>query len=467
MTTDSYLAIDIGASGGRHILGWLDNGRLLLEEIHRFTNGMEQMDGYLCWDVDKIFDEVLTGLKKCNDIGKIPTSVGIDTWGVDYILLDGVGNRIDPTIAYRDDRTAGMNAEVYKCVSKEELYKLTGIQKMMYNTIFQLMAAKIKTPQILDEAEHMLFMPDYLHYKLCGVMKNEYTIASTSGMLNASDKKWDDEIIDRCKFPRKLFGELVPAGTKLGNLTDEVKKAVGFDCEVVMPPSHDTASAFLAVPAKSENAVYISSGTWSLIGVERAEPICSEASRVADFTNEGGYNYRYRYLKNIMGLWILQSVHKEIGGDMNYSDLVGLARASSYDGIFDVNEERFLSPKSMVQAVRSAFSERNQVEPKSLGDFVRCICRSLALAYAEAIKGLSVLTGTEYEVINVIGGGSQNDFLNEMTAKASGLPVYAGPVEGTALGNIASQMIAFGELSGPEEARNIIMQSFDIRKIVM
>jgi len=346
------------------------------------------------------------------------------------------------------------------------LYERAGIQKMLINTIYQLMAVKVKTPQHLEKAAHLLMMPDYLHYKLSGVIKNEYTIASTSGLLNAKSKKWDDEIISRCGFPGGIFGEIVPAGTILGGFTDEIKKAVGFDCTVIMPPSHDTASAFLAVPAKSENSVYISSGTWSLMGVELPDPITSEAGRTANFTNEGGYNYRYRYLKNIAGLWLLQSVQKEDGGGTDYSGLVLMARESGCDSVIDVNDERFTAPESMTAAIRDACRECGQAEPKSLGDLARCIFKSLAASYVRTKDDLESLTGIDFDCVNIIGGGSQNEYLNQLSASACGLPVYAGPTEGTALGSIVSQMIALGVLPDLDSAREIIRRSFDIREVM-
>jgi len=464
MANTFHLAIDIGASSGRHILGWLEDGRLHTEEVHRFPNGMKKIDGSLCWDVEALFNEILAGLKKCAEVGKIPASAAIDTWGVDFVLLDKHGKLAGPAVAYRDNRTDGMDLEVRKYISESELYSRAGIQDMLINTIYQLMAVKTLTPQYLGNAAHLLMMPDYLHYRLCGVMKNEYTIASTSSLINAESKDWDDEIISRCGFPREIFKEIVPAGTIPGGFTDEVKRAAGFDCKVIMPPSHDTASAFLAVPAKSKNSVYISSGTWSLMGVELSEPITTEASRVANFTNEGGFDYRYRYLKNIAGLWLIQSVHKEIGNGIGYAELVELARASACDSIFEVNDERFTAPESMVAAIREACLESGQNEPQTLGDFGRCIFRSLAESYAMTMRALQDLTGTKYDCVNIIGGGSQNEYLNQLAADACGIPVYAGPTEGTALGNIAAQMIALGVLPDYKAARDVIRQSFEIKE---
>ena len=464
MNSSVHLAIDIGASGGRHILGWLENGRLYTEEVYRFPNGMTQMGEHLCWDVEVIFSEILTGLKKCSELGKIPASVGIDTWGVDFVLVDSEGNRTGPSVAYRDVRTDGMDAEVYKHISEAELYERTGIQKMIINTIYQIMAAKQQTPQYFDGAKHLLFTPDYLHYRLSGVMRTEYTIASTSNLINAVSKTWDMEIINRCGFPAELFGEIVPAGTILGSFTEEVKQAVGFDAKVIMPPSHDTASAFLAVPTKSDRSVYISSGTWSLVGVELPSPITNETSRAAHITNEGGYEYRYRYLKNIAGLWLLQCVRKEIGDGIEYAELVEMARKSNCYAIFDVNDERFTAPLSMVQAISDACSDAGQAAPKSLSDFARSIFRSLSVSYANTVKDLEALTGKTFDSVNIIGGGSQNEYLNELTASACSMKVYAGPVEGSALGNITAQMISMGILPDLNSARKVIRHSFDIRE---
>ena len=466
-----FLAVDVGASNGRHILGRLEDGCIRLEEVHRFANGMKHIEGHLCWDVDELFSEILTGLRKCAQLGKTPVSVGIDTWGCDFILLDSNGSRVGPAVAYRDSRTDGIDADVSKLITEPELYARTGIQRQLFNTIYQLMALKTKTPHILEKAARFLMMPDYLHYRLSGVMKTEYTDATTTGLVNAASKNWDDEVIARCGFPRKLFGEIVPAGTALGGLAEDVRQSVGFDCTVFLPPTHDTASAFLAVPAKSDSAVYISSGTWSLMGVELTEPITSEASRAANLTNEGGYEYRFRFLKNIMGLWILQSVHKEIGGGLSFPELTALAEASDCDCIFDVNEECFFSPDSMVETVRKACRDipangAKGKPPQSPGDFARCILRSLASSYAQTALELQSLTGKSFSSINIIGGGSENGFLNKMTAIACGLPVYAGPAEGTALGNIASQMIGHGILPSLEEARKIINRSFNIREVL-
>ena len=310
-----YLGIDIGASSGRHILGHLENGKMILEEVHRFPNGMKEVpqgDGVeKVWDVDELFRQIKIGMKKCADLGKIPESVGIDTWGVDFVLLDAQGNRLGNAVGYRDGRTRDMDKEVYKYIPESDLYARTGIQKQMFNTIYQLMALKMKRPEFLEKAETLLMIPDYFHYLLSGKVATEYTNATTGQLISPATKDWDWELIELLGYPKRMFQTIVTPGTVLGQLTEEVQKEVGYNCKVVAPATHDTGSAVIAVPTDSDNALYISSGTWSLMGVELPEANCSKESEVHNLTNEGGYDYRYRYLKNIMGLWMIQSVKKQ------------------------------------------------------------------------------------------------------------------------------------------------------------
>ena len=455
---DYYLAIDIGASSGRHILGHMDGGYLRTEEIHRFANGMADKDGHLCWDLETLFAEVLNGLKKCAALDKIPVSVGIDTWGVDFVLLDAGGKIIGDAVAYRDSRTKGCDAEVGKVISDQELYARTGIQKQIINTVYQLTALKAQDG-VLEKAASMLMIPDYMHYLLCGVKKTEYTNATTTGLVNAAQKNWDYELIERCGFPKGIFCEIVQPGTPLGGFTEAIRDIVGFSCEVVLPPTHDTAGAFLSVPATSRLPVYISSGTWSLMGVETAAPITSEESREANFTNEGAYGGRYRYLKNIMGLWMIQSARGELVAGIEYEQMIKLAKSSEFQGTVNVNSPRFLAPKSMLDAVREECRETGQPRPANTGDILKCIYASLALSYSQTLKELERLTDSRYTIINVVGGGCGDVYLNELTAKACGLPVRAGPSEGTAIGNIISQMLRAGELSGVENARRVVRAS--------
>ena len=316
-----FLAIDIGASSGRHILGHLENGKMVLEEMHRFPNGNVKKDGELTWDINGLFEEILTGMKKCKEAGKIPVSVGIDTWAVDIVLLDEKDERIGNAVGYRDSGTRGMDLEVYKAIPEEELYARTGIQKQIFNTIYQIKAWQIHKPELLERAKTMLMVPDYLHFRLSGVKATEYTNATTTQLVSPDTKTWDFDLINRLNYKPSLFQPVILPGTCLGRLTEELQKLVGFDCNVVVPATHDTGSAVMAVPVKNgeeEDILYISSGTWSLMGTELMEANCSAESKARNFTNEGGYDYRFRYLKNIMGLWMIQSVKKEIGEGLGF-----------------------------------------------------------------------------------------------------------------------------------------------------
>lgn len=299
-----YLAIDIGASSGRHILGHMEDGKMVLEEIYRFPNGMQKQDGEKVWDIEALFEAVLAGMKKCRELGKIPVSVGIDTWAVDFVLLDKDDQRIGNAVAYRDDRTKGMDEEVYRTVPEEELYASTGIQKQIFNSIYQLMAWKKKKPEQLEKAETLLMIPDYLNFLLSGVKAQEYTNATTTQLVNPETGDWNREMIQKLGYPEKIFLPIREPGTVIGRLKKEIQEQVGFDCEIVLPATHDTGSAVVAVPSNEEHVLYISSGTWSLMGTELKEADCGTEAMQHNFTNEGGYNRRYRFLKNIMGLWM-------------------------------------------------------------------------------------------------------------------------------------------------------------------
>lgn len=457
-----YLAIDIGASSGRHILAHLEDGRMVLEEVHRFPNGMVEKDGENVWDVDELFAQIKLGLKKCGELGKIPVSVGVDTWGVDFVLLDESGERIGNAVAYRDGRTKGMDEEVYKIISEDELYARTGIQKAIFNTIYQLMALKVKKPEQLAKAKTMLLMPDYFHYMLSGVAATEYTEATTGQLVSPDTKDWDMELIERLGYPKRIFRRMVTPGTVLGDLTEEVQAEVGFNCKVVEPATHDTGSAVIAVPTDSDDALYISSGTWSLMGTELAEANCSPESKASNLTNEGGYDYRFRYLKNIMGLWMIQSVKKEIGGDLGFGEICEMASKCSIASIVDCNDDRFLAPANMTKEVRDACRESGQQVPEGLAEVASVIYNSLAKCYAKTIKQIEGITGKTYDKIHIVGGGSNADYLNRLTARATGIPVYAGPTEATAIGNIAAQMMTAGELADLKAARACVFASFPI-----
>ena len=458
-----YLAVDIGASSGRHILAHLEDGRMQLEEIHRFPNGMVRRQGHLAWDLIQLFEEIKRGMIKCKEMGKIPESVGIDSWGVDYALIDREGRRLGEAYGYRDQRTDGADELVYKKISEDQLYARTGIQKQSFNTIYQLAADQTMRPQILEQADAMLMIPDYFHFLLSGVKAQEYTNATTGQLVDPKSRNWDWDLIDRLGYPRRIFQPMTKPGTCIGELLPEVQEEIGFNCKIVLPASHDTASAVMAVPSQDGNLLYISSGTWSLMGTELEEANCSPESRAANFTNEGGYNDRFRYLKNIMGLWMIQSVRKEIAPDMSFAEICRLAEKEKIKSLVDANNPRFLAPASMAREVQTACEEKGQEVPQGIGQLASVIYNSLAVCYGRTIQELEAVNGVSYERIHVVGGGANADYLNQLTARATGREVLAGPTEATAIGNILAQMIAAGQVEDLQAGRKLIRDSFEIR----
>lgn len=465
-----YLAVDIGASSGRHILAHMEQGRIVLEEMHRFPNQMFEKDGELCWDVEQLFREIKVGMRACADAGKIPVSMGVDTWGVDFVLLDADGGRIGNAVAYRDKRTDGVDEWVYQVVPEQELYHRTGIQKQNFNTIYQLMALQRKKREELGQAKALLMIPDYFHYLLTGIMASEYTIATTSQLINPGTKKWDMELIRALGFNEEIFQEIRQPGSILGELKEEIRKEVGFNCKVVLPAEHDTASAVMAVPAcgeeVGESILYISSGTWSLLGTELSTADCSEQSRIYNFTNEGGYGYRFRYLKNIMGLWMIQSVKREIGAGYSFAEICAMAEGRQIASVVDCNAQRFLNPGNMTQEIRKACGESGQQVPQDLAETAAVIYRSLAICYAQEVWKLGELTGKQFSQIHIIGGGANADYLNRLTAQTAGMRVLAGPAEATATGNAVAQMIADGVWEDLGKARECVYRSFPVRRFL-
>ena len=364
-----HLAIDIGASSGRHILGWIENGKLLQEEVYRFENGMENKDGYLCWNTKELFASILEGMKKCKEIGKIPTTMGIDTWAVDFALLDKDEQVLGNTVGYRDKRTTGMDDKVYEIIPLSELYGRTGIQKQIFNTIYQLMAVKQQQPEDMEAAETFLMIPDYFHFLLTGKKCCEYTNATTTQLVSPVTKDWDWELLEMLGYPAKMFPKIALPGTLLGGLLPAIQETVGYDCQVVLPATHDTGSAVLAVPALQEKFLYISSGTWSLMGTELRTADCSEESMAANLTNEGGYEYRFRYLKNIMGLWMIQSLRKELDKKFSFAELCQMAEeCREFASRVDVDAARFLAPDSMTREIKAACAESGQPVPETPGE---------------------------------------------------------------------------------------------------
>ncbi len=457
-----YLAIDIGASSGRHIVAHIENGKMITEEIYRFQNGPENKIAYdnekhLTWDPDRLFAEILNGLKKAKEVGKIPYSVGIDTWGVDYALIGEDGKAIGGVYCYRDARTDKTIPQVHNAIPFEKLYEKTGIQFASFNTVYQLLHDK-QTGR-MEKAKAMLMLPDYFHYRLTGVMKQEYTNATTTGMVNAKTHAWDEEILETLGYKKELFGELSQPGTEVGEFTDEVAAFVGYKAKVVLPATHDTASAVLAAPLSAQTP-YISSGTWSLLGVEQNYAHTSEAAREAGYSNEGSVKNTFRLQINIMGLWMIQQVRHELGDKHSFAELADMARANPVDDEINVNDQKYMAPESMIDTINEAVGRQ-----LSVGEMAFVIYNNLAKYYDLSLKALESVTGEKYETLNIIGGGSKNMLLNELTAKYTGKQIITGPAEGTAIGNLMMQMVGSGELESVKAGREIIKNSFDIAQL--
>lgn len=450
-----YLAIDIGASSGRHILGYIDNGRLKLEEIHRFENYITNQNSTLVWDIEHLVNEVKKGIAKCKEIGKIPCTVAIDTWGVDYVLLDESKKEIKPCYCYRDSRTNAVVDEIESLVSPARLYAKTGIQKQNFNTIYQLYADK-KNGKLLN-AKYFLMMPEYLSFKLTGVCKNEYTNATTTGLVNAKTKTWDNDILSALDLPSELFGALNTPSSLVGDLSADIQKAVGFNCAVLFAPSHDTASAVCACPMQDDD-LYISSGTWSLIGTEITQPILSDNARQLNFTNEGGIDYRFRFLKNYMGMWLFQNIRRNLNKSMTYDEMMTLAMNCGEYKYFDVNDRTLVAPDNMIDAIGKLICSDD------LGLILNSTYHSLAKSYSEAVSEIEAVTGKRFNAIHIVGGGCQDEYLNALTRDYTGKDVTAGLIEATATGNIVSQIMHDKKIS-LAAARDLIKNSFDIKEI--
>ena len=478
-----YAAVDIGASSGRVLAGWVEDGKMTYTEVYRFDNEQRLVNGHDCWDVEALFEHVLNGLRAVkSETGVAPATIGIDTWGVDFVLLDEGNKIVGDTVAYRDARTEGIYEVADKIMDPAEVYAKTGIQRQPFNTLYQLLALKNEHPEQLEAARTFLMIPDYLNWRLTGIKANEYTNASTTGMLDARTCTWDSDILKAFGIPEDIFLAPTMPGTVLGELSADVSERVGYSATVVLPATHDTGSAFLAVPARDDNAVYISSGTWSLLGVENPEPITNDIAREQNFTNEGGYQKRYRFLKNIMGLWMNQSVRREVNGvdyvegktahqalmdhKVGFDELRTLCReAEPFAAYVDVDDDRFLAPDSMIDEIKVACKEGDQPVPETIGQIMRTNYCSLSHSYKEAIDGLAELSGHGYTSINIVGGGCQGYYLNQMTADTCGLPVFAGPIEGTCIGNFIVQMIAGGDFKDLADARSCVARSFDVKRI--
>lgn len=457
-----YLAIDIGASSGRHILGYMKDGKIITEEIYRFKNGMIKKDNSLCWDIDSLFTEIIKGMKICKKQDKIPRYMGIDTWGVDFVLLDKYNGILDKPVAYRDSRNEGMDKLVNEIIHEKELYCRTGIQKLQFNTIYQLMALKNQGFDF-NKVDSFLMISDYFHFLLTGIKKNEYTNATTTQLVNVDTFDWDKELIEKLGYNPMMFKEVIEPGTLLGSLKDDIANIVGFNCEIIVPASHDTASSVVATPIDN-NAIYISSGTWSLIGIERNNAHTGIDSLLKNFTNEGGYNHRFRYLKNIMGLWMIQNVQKELENEVSFSQLCDMASLENIDSIIDCNNCMFLAPTSMIKAIQTYCEKSGQKVPITAGEISKVVYNSLASMYHSTIKDIENITGNIYSKICIIGGGSKADYLNQIIADKTKKIVFAGPAEATSIGNLAVQMIHSGDIKDIQVARQVIKKSYEIRE---
>lgn len=460
-----YLAIDIGASSGRHILGTLRCGKLKLEEIYRFENEMKEVDGNLTWDIKALTENVIAGIKKCGELGNKPDYVAIDTWGIDYVLLDKNKKELEPVFAYRDPRTDGIPEKVDEIISRKDLYSKTGIQSINFNTIYQLYADKLSGR--LEKAEHFMMIPDYLSFKLTGIMANEYTNATTGSLVNAKTNDWDFDLIEKLGFDKKIFLPLSRPATLLGDFSKEIRENVGFNAKVIHAPSHDTASAVAACPI-DDKTVYISSGTWSLIGSENKTPALQFEASEEGFTNEGGVEHRYRFLKNIMGMWLFQNIRKNLDYEFTYDQMMNLARESDYDKLIDPNDKSFVAPDNMIEAIRKYLGD----EELPIGDVLKSVYLSLANSYNTAVKTIEKLSSKEIEKIFIVGGGSKDKYLNELTARITGKKVIIGLNEATATGNLLSQIMydiskTVYNKSGIslDTAREIVKKSFNIREI--
>ena len=430
-----YLAIDIGASSGRHIVGWLENGEIMTEELHRFPNGMDERDGHLVWDTERLFTEIKAGIKKA--FAKYPKieSLSIDTWGVDYVLMRG-DEEVMPVYAYRDSRMGEVIDTVHGIVPLAELYRRTGIEFQTFNTVYQFYADKVAGR--FEGVTDFLMLPEYFMYKLTGVKKKEFTDASTMGLVSAKTRQFDKELFEKLGYPLCLADELHMPGTSVGPLKEEIALEVGGQLEVVLCATHDTGSAVEAIEM-AENAPYISSGTWSLLGVKTESAITDEESRAAGYSNEGGVGYN-RYQKNITGMWIIQSLRKEMCPETSYGDIADMAAESEYVSVFDVNDASFMAPKSMKGAIRSYFEERGMTPPESDADYFNAAYVSLAHGYDKAIRDLERNTAKTYPAIYIVGGGAKNVYLNSLTERVTGKRVIALPIEATAIGNLKVQM---------------------------
>jgi len=467
-----FLAFDLGAESGRALLGILEDGKLRLEEMHRFANPNGRMNGRLQWSLLGQWEHLKEGLRKAVAAGfdgknKKIDGIGVDTWGVDFGLLNKDGALLGNPIHYRDSWTDTAMAEVFTKVPREKVFEQTGTQLMQFNTLFQLHAMNKAYPNLLKSAEKLLFVPDLFHYLFTGVAKAEFSIASTSQMYNMQTNEWAIGLLDSLGLPSNILPPVVPSGTIIGNLKPEVMAETGSgEVPVIAPAGHDTGSAVAAVPATGNSWCYISSGTWSLMGVELDKPIISAKSLQYNYTNEGGVGGSIRFLKNIMGMWLVQECRRfwiKEGHDHSYAELTSMAERAVSTALIDPDHQPFLSPGNMVPKIDEFCKKTGQRVPTTRGEYVRTCVESLALTYRRTLEGLEDILGRKLDTIHIVGGGTQNELLNQMTADACGRTVVAGPVEATAIGNILVQAMAVGAVKSIDEARKVVRESFNVK----
>ena len=459
---NAYLAVDFGGGSGRVMAGSIDQGVLKLEEVYRFPNRQVRMGNHIYWDFLSLFEEMKNGLRQAVLKGYSVKSIGIDTWGVDFGLIDKDGNLLGNPVCYRDPRTDGLPEELFDEAELSVHYAQAGIQVMSINTLFQLYSMKKGDDVQLKVADKLLFMPDLFSYYLTGVANNEYCIASTSELLDAGTRTWNRSLIEKLGLPQHLFGDIVMPGTVRGKLKPEIREEIGLleDVEVIAVGSHDTSSAVFAVPVTTCGcSAFLSSGTWSLLGVEVQQPILTEDARKAGFTNEGGVGGNIRFLQNITGLWMLQclvSQWKERGEETDYDYLIASAEVADISSMIDVDDKSFQNPIDMETAIADYCRQHTLQIPASQGEYVRCILQSLAQRYKRGIEQLNSLIPHPVEQLHIVGGGCRNRLLNRLTAEVLGIPVYAGPVEATAIGNILVQALTKGDIKSRSEIKEII-----------
>lgn len=458
-----HIAIDIGASSGRLIEGTIDNGKIKLNEIHRFPNKFNQKGKYACWDIHYLLKEILTGLQIAKQKGISSCTVGIDTWAVDYALIDADGNLLQDIISYRDHRTDGIMEKVFNAISKEDIYKKTGLQFLSFNTLFQLF---VEDKTLLGKTDKILLVPDYLNYCLTNKLTAEITNASTTQLLNIKTRNYDSELLDLIGLHQNQFPELIEPGTIIGPLLKDKFPSYNLpDCTVIAVGSHDTASAVLGVPATEGNWAYLSSGTWSLLGVELEHPVVTNESLEENYTNEYGAFQTYRFLKNIMGLWVIQEVKRLLPNDLDFAELVSEAQSvTPFKQFINFNDDRFLNPINMIEEIKEYCRELNQPIPETIPEIAAAIYHNLGIITAFHIDHIERIIGRPIEIVHIVGGGSNNAFLNQCISTYSQRTVWAGPSEATAIGNLLIQFLYSGSISTIQEGRKIVQESFSLSR---